>query len=194
VEGFVAQSGGFVTVDSREGVGSAFSIYLPRTADETVAARAGDPAPAATRATILIVEDEATVRAALVRMAGGLGYAVVEASTPARALAMVEAGTAFDALVTDVVMPGMNGRELAERISAGRPGLPVLYMSGYAPETVFEGGMLAKDAAFLAKPFSRADLASALGVLIGRREPSPDPARGPSGATAPGGPAPRRSP
>jgi len=113
------------------------------------------------------------VRAVTARALRAVGHTVVEASDPAVALAIAESGaTPFDLLVTDVVMPGMNGRELAERLVALHPDLPAIYMSGYSPETVFGGGLLGAGTPFLRKPFAREDLASRVQTALDRREPA----------------------
>lgn len=175
VDGVVAQSGGFVTVDSEVGAGSTFSIFLPRSLDDAVETprqapvRAAAPGTADGHGTILLVEDEHGVRAVTARTLRDLGYAVIDARDPAAALAIAEAGPgSFDMLLTDLVMPGMNGRELAERLTAMRPGLPVLYMSGYAPEKIFGEGLLSAGTPFLAKPFGRDELAARVRGLAHR--------------------------
>ncbi len=184
VEGAVVQSGGFVTVESAVGTGSAFAILLPRVVREAAASAPSGPGPTATGGaeTILLVEDEPGVRAVTARILRDLGYAVVEADGPAHALEIAEAGTAqVDLLLTDVMMPDMNGRQLADRLTALRPGLPVLFMSGYSFETVFGGGLLERGAPLLVKTFTRDELADRVGSLVDprRRGPTvrPSPAR-----------------
>ena len=129
------------------------------------------PRPAATcRETVLLVEDEPGVLAVTARTLRELGYTVLNAGDPTAALAMAE-GTpaAFDILVTDVVMPGMSGRQLSDRLTELRRGLPTLFISGYAPEKVFGDGLLAEGTPFLAKPFSREDLARRVRELLDLR-------------------------
>ncbi|MEI8334321.1 MAG: PAS domain-containing protein, partial [Chloroflexota bacterium] len=172
VEGAIAQSGGFVTVESELGRGSSFSIHLPRAFGEPVTAppSVSRSAPRDGRETILLVEDQPGVRAITAHTLRELGYAVIDASDPTAALAMAEAAPkSFDILVTDVIMPGVSGRELADRLTALHPGLPTLYMSGYSPEEVFGPGLLDEGTSFLAKPFDRADLAARVRALIDRR-------------------------
>ncbi len=172
VDGFVAQSGGFLSVESTLGSGSTFSIYLPRDADAPPAAppmarmAAARTAPVGGRETILVVDDEPRVLEVTSRVLRGLGYTVLEAGDPAAALAVAESGAAFDLLLTDLVMPGMNGRALAEHLADLRPALPVLFMSGYDPETVFADGLLDPGAPFLSKPFGRETLASCVRALL----------------------------
>lgn len=162
VDGIIGQQGGFVTAERLGDHGTALSAFLPRTEPEAVPAPPTAPTVAAARGTLLLVEDEHIVRAALGRMLRDMGYTVADAADGLAALALVEAGAPFDILVTDVMMPGLNGPDLAASLSVQRPGLPVLFMSGYAPETVFPDGTVPSGAAFLAKPFSRADLATTL--------------------------------
>ena len=172
VEGAIAQSGGFVTAESEVGTGSSFTIFLPRTASEAVTSPTNLPSRTARGGpeTILLVEDEPGVLAVTARALRTLGYTVVEAGDPAIALAIAARGAApFDLLVTDVVMPGMNGRELAERLTALRPGLPTVYMSGYSPEHVFGDGLLEAGAILLTKPFARDELASRVRALLDQR-------------------------
>ncbi len=164
VEGVVTQSGGFVTVESELGRGTTFDVFLPRT--EATAADRPILSPGVTGVvpqgpdTILIVEDEPAVRAVTGRILRELGYDVIEAAGPTQAL-IIAAGHpgSIDLLLTDVVMPEMNGRELAEQLVERRPGLAILFMSGYSPESVFRDGYLDEGAAYLQKPFTREDLA-----------------------------------
>ncbi len=171
VDGFVAQSGGFISVESEVGTGSSVSVHLPRTTAAPVAAPppAVRPVPVGGRETILLVDDEPGVLAVTARLLRELGYTVLEASDPAAALATAESGAAPDLLLTDVVMPGMKGRELAARLTDRYPGLPVLFMSGYDPETVFGDGLLEYGLQFLSKPVDRATLAARVRKLLDGR-------------------------
>jgi len=155
VYGIVKQSGGHIWVYSEVGQGSAFKIYLPRVegAQEALVA----PPPGATRGTetVLLVEDDEELRA-LAREALELsGYRVAEAGSPGAALGVAEErGEVIDMLLTDVVMPEMNGRVLADRLRARRPGMKVLFMSGYPSSAIVHHGVLAPGAWFLQKPFT----------------------------------------
>ena len=149
--GIVQQSGGEVAVTSALGGGSRFAVYLPVAAGTAVRARSRKITPIEIgTGTILLVEDEELVRRAIREVLETAGYQVVEAAVPAAALAICgnHAGR-IDLLVTDVVMPGMRGRELAARARALIPHLKVLYISGYTGESV-----VSSDGAFLAKPFT----------------------------------------
>ncbi len=159
VYGIVNQSGGWIAVYSEVGVGSTFKVYLPRVdsqppaAVEVVAAATGT-------GTILVVEDQADVRRITARMLRGLGYAVLEAGSGNEALAIAGSHPGrIDLLITDVVMPGMSGRTLGERIGAMRPDLRMLYVSGYTANVTLQHGVLDGPVAFLQKPFTAASIA-----------------------------------
>ena len=162
VYGIVRQSEGHVWVYSSPGKGSTFKIYLPRVDEEPAA---GDPAPATpgTRRgseTVLLVEDEGVVRTLIRNTLQQHGYHVVEAENGNQALRLSERHRGpLHMLVTDVVMPGMSGRELAERLLNQRPGLRVLFISGYTDETIAQHGVLGPGMGFLQKPFTLLALA-----------------------------------
>ena len=169
VEGIVAQMQGFMTVDSEVGKGSTFAVFLPRAAEE--AARP-TPTPPSTVAvgggeSILLVDDEPDVRAVTARLLRGFGYGVVEAGSPAIAIAIVESGsTRIDMLVVDVVMPDMGGRELAARLAVLLPGLPTLFVSGRAPEWTHLDGFFDQRTNLMAKPFDADELGSRVRALL----------------------------
>ncbi len=161
VYGIVKQSGGFIWVTSEEGRGTTFTIYLPRV-DETEAevAEAPPPSPALPAAgRILLVEDDPGVRGLMAELLEARGYTVRAAGSPAEALAWAESSSEpLDLLVTDVVMPGMGGRDLAHRLAGLRPGLRVLFVSGFAADTLARQGEIGPGRRFLSKPFSGASL------------------------------------
>ncbi|MEP6635662.1 MAG: ATP-binding protein, partial [Acidobacteriota bacterium] len=158
VYGIVKQSGGNVLVYSEVGLGSTFKIYLPRVdglKDEDAVAEA---VPQGTE-TVLLVEDEEQVRAILKQILHGLGYEVLVASTAVEALEISQdLKRDIKLMITDVVMPHMGGRELAERLLMIRPGLPVLFMSGYTDDAVVRHGLLDGKPNFIQKPFDSASL------------------------------------
>jgi PAS domain S-box-containing protein len=167
VYGIVKQAEGYIDVRSRLGRGSVFRAYLPAFEGAAPAAQVEHSAIPAHRGgseTILLVEDEPTVRLFAQRVLQQHGYLVLAFGDPVVALdAAIRDPTSYDALVTDVIMPVISGPTLAERITASRPELPVLFMSGY------EAGALPAGAPPpLAKPFSARDLAVAVGALFGR--------------------------
>jgi PAS domain S-box-containing protein len=161
VYGIVKQSDGYISVYSEPGRGSSFKVYLPRiqTPQSAATASGKDRLDRGTE-TILVVEDEAAVLALSRRALEMQGYVVLAAADPAAAIRVVERhGGMIHLLLTDVVMPGLSGRELADRLLARRPGLRVLYMSGYPGDAVVQHGALPVGSAFLQKPFSPDGLA-----------------------------------
>jgi PAS domain S-box-containing protein len=170
VYGIVKQSGGYITVESRPSEGATFRIFLPRVdAPLDVAAEShGLSTTARGTGTILLVEDELSVRRLARRVLKSKGYDVLEAANGREALRLVtEHGGPLDLVLTDVVMPGMSGPELAERLSREQPGLRVLYMSGYADEAIGHHGVLEPGVEFLQKPFTPQDLVQRVREVLG---------------------------
>ncbi|HUF52024.1 MAG TPA: response regulator [Longimicrobiales bacterium] len=163
--GIIKQSDGHIYARSRPGEGTVLEVFLPRIdapldppLHEVVPLAAG----AKQDATILVVEDEDSVRALVVRVLRREGYAVLEAANGADAMCILDAGTAIDLLLTDMVMPGMSGVALAQEALRLRPDLTVIYMSGYTEDEVFRRGLERGDDAFLQKPFAATTLLAAL--------------------------------
>jgi PAS domain S-box-containing protein len=168
VHGIVEQSGGHVDVTSAPGKGTVITLSLPgveRPASPAAAPPAAAPA-AGPGATVLVVEDDDAVRGLVRELLEARGHAVHEASSPAEAVERAEALPALDVLVTDVVMPGGRGPELAARLRERRPDLGVLFMSGYVEGGEVPGDLLTRA---LAKPFTAAELAAAIGELLEAR-------------------------
>jgi two-component system, cell cycle sensor histidine kinase and response regulator CckA len=171
VYGIVKQSGGYVWVYSEPGCGTAFKIYLPRIEEEHVpAGREVRPDVQTLQhgtETVLLVEDEKGVRELAREYLEMTGYTVIQAENghTALELAVQHSGT-IDLLMTDVVMPGISGRELAERVKGIRPGVKVLYMSGYTDQAVVHHGILESDAVLLQKPFTLPTLAAKLREIL----------------------------
>ena len=155
VYGIVQQSGGTVNVYSEPGHGTSFKCYLPRASEAVEAPAPESAASAATGSeTILLAEDEEAVRKAVRQTLTRHGYRVLETAGGPAALALVKSHPGpIHLLLTDVVMPGMSGRELADRLTARRPEVRVLFMSGYTDDAVVRHGMLEPGLAYLQKPF-----------------------------------------
>ncbi|MGH7590163.1 MAG: response regulator [Gemmatimonadales bacterium] len=162
VYGIVNQSGGFVWVYSEPGHGTTFKIYLPRV-DESIDHLAGPGArvePPHGTETVLLVEDTAAVRAVARQLLDRLGYTVLEAPNGQTALRLASTHHGpIHLLLTDVIMPGLGGRQLAEQLRAWRPELRVLYVSGYTDDAVVRNGVLGSGVARLQKPFTSESLA-----------------------------------
>jgi two-component system, cell cycle sensor histidine kinase and response regulator CckA len=171
VYGVVKQSGGYVWVYSEPGRGTSFKIYLPRIEETAVpAVRDGKSEmqiPERGSETILLVEDEKGVRELAREYLASSGYTVIEAEDghTALELAAMHVGQ-IHLLLTDVVMPGISGRELAERVSQIRPGIKIIYMSGYTDQAVVHHGILQNDAVLLQKPFTLMTLAGKLREML----------------------------
>jgi PAS domain S-box-containing protein len=170
VYGIVKQSGGYIWVYSEVGKGTTFKIYLPRTEEEVEESgpgRSGFKAQLGTE-TLLLVEDEDAVRVLVRNVLREKGYRILEASRGEEALELAgQYGGPIDLLVTDVVMPQMNGRELARRLADLLPQIKVLYISGYADNAVWYQGGLDSGGAFLQKPFSPEALARKVREVLG---------------------------
>ncbi len=162
VHGVVAQSGGHIEVDSELGEGTVFEVYLPAVAEQPSTVKANSAALLLPRGheTILLVEDEAAVRELASHILASCGYAVLAAANGLEAMQVAEGHAGpIDLLVSDVVMPHLGGRELAERLRAIKPGLKVLFMSGYADQAVVRHGVQRAEHPFLQKPFTPIGLA-----------------------------------
>jgi PAS domain S-box-containing protein len=170
VYGFAKQSGGHVRIVSEPGRGTTVTLYFPRLAGR-VDVRERPPPGSASKGrrgeTILVVEDEELVRDLLVEVLRELHYQVIEAADAKTAMHIIERpGTPLDLLLSDVVLPGMNGRDLADRARALRPGLKVLFMTGYSRDAIMREGRLEPDIEMVQKPVTRDVLAARIRDLL----------------------------
>lgn len=170
VYGIVQQNGGFIRVESELGAGVTFSLYFLRVAEsseaETSSSKTAAAPTAIAGATVLLVEDDPVVRQLAAALLTAQGYRVLEAASPLDAIVLAEKhGNSIRLLLTDVLMPGMRGNELAERLRASLTTLPVLYMSGYSDSTFLRPGAL-EGSRFLQKPFQPAELLRAVSEAI----------------------------
>jgi two-component system cell cycle sensor histidine kinase/response regulator CckA len=180
VYGIVKQSNGYVFAQSEVGTGTTFHVYLPRVEDT-----AGELSPAKLQQnevggceTVLLVEDEESVRELVHVTLVSRGYKVLEAENGEAGLRIAEAcKEPIDILITDVVMPGMGGRELAKRLLTLRPGISVLYLSGYTEDAVVTQGALGPRTAFLQKPFTLQNLAKKVREVLRTRSATPPPVK-----------------
>lgn len=168
VYGFVKQSNGCVRIHSDVGIGTAVSLYLPVAYGE--AATSEEDAPAAVHhgdgETVLLVEDDASVRLLVSDVLGELGYKAVEAAEPYAAIRLLESGAQFDLMITDVGLPSMNGRELADIARQHLPDLPILFVTGYAQNAASRAEFLGPNMQMIAKPFQIELLASKIDEML----------------------------
>ena len=172
VYGIIKQTGGFVFVDSTVGAGSQFLIYLPVNDEPETAKEPSTPVEVlesdqSGRGRVLLVEDEAPVRAFAARALALRGYTVTQASSGEEAPEALEGGNEFDVFVSDVVMPGKNGPTWVREALSTRPDAKVVFVSGYAEDAFQDGNPEIPNAAFLAKPFSLVELTQKVKEQIG---------------------------
>ncbi|PIT00450.1 chemotaxis protein CheY [Bradyrhizobium nitroreducens] len=172
VYGFVKQSGGHIKIYSEESHGTTIKLYLPPGEGTAEVAPVVAPQVEGGAETIFVVEDDNLVRNFVTAQLQSLGYKTVAAPDGKAALDLIEAGQAFDLLFTDVVIPGgMSGRELAEEVARRRPGLKVLYTSGYTDNAIVHHGKLDDGVLLLTKPYRRSQLAEMIRKALGAGEP-----------------------
>lgn len=169
VYGIVKQNNGLITVESEIGKGTSFSIYLPQhmgakpakgRVEETLSQKRG-------QGTILVVEDDESLLAICKRMLEKEGFHVLTANTPSVAIEIAEKkDISIDLLLTDIIMPGMNGRELALKLAELHPGISKIYMSGYPAEVIANKGFISEELHYIAKPFTKKDLLKEIDKLL----------------------------
>jgi PAS domain S-box-containing protein len=176
VYGFVKQTGGHVQIDSAEGEGTVVHLYLPCRRDfserDPVAVNGPDAPRAVNGERVLVVEDEDAVRMLVVDVLQELGYSTLEAGDSKAALPYLQSRERIDLLVSDVGLPGLNGRQLAEIARQHRPGLPVLFITGYAPEAQVRDDFLGQGMDMLTKPFAVDELALRVRTMLERGDQS----------------------
>jgi hypothetical protein len=169
IYGFARQSNGHATIDSRPGQGTSVRLYLPRHQngiEAEPASAAGNAERATTGETVLVVEDEPVVRAVILEMLGEQGYRTFEAVDGPSGLQILRGDRRIDLLVTDVGLPGMNGRQLADQAREMRPGLKVLFITGYAESVAMAGGFLKPGMEMITKPFDLGNLSRRVRAMV----------------------------
>ena len=168
VYGFARQNGGHVAIDSVEGEGTTVSIFLP--AADRAASRQRDSRPVAPEGhgqRVLVVEDDPSVRLLIHDVLEEVGYSAIEVSDGAAAVPILASDEAIDLMISDVGLPGMNGRQLADTARGYRPDLPILFVTGYAEKAAIRSGFLGDNMAMITKPFSLDDLGQKIGEILG---------------------------
>jgi PAS domain S-box-containing protein len=164
IYGFVRQSEGYTKISSQLGRGTSLSLFLPRYSGDLAAEGHRDAGPVALPngdgRTVLIIDDEPVVRSLIVEVVADLGFAVLEATDGPGGLELLQSPRRIDLLISDVGLPGLNGRQVADAARVLRPGLKVIFMTGYAETAVSAHGFLEPGMALIAKPFGLADLAA----------------------------------
>jgi CheY-like chemotaxis protein len=168
VYGFAKQSGGQVRIRSEVGVGTTVSLYLPCADGDAnvVTAESGRPAPQGRGQTVLLVEDDASVRLLVLEVLRELSYSAIEADQADAAIRILESDRPIELMVSDVGLPGMNGRQLAEVARQHRPQLPILFITGYAENAAIRSGFLGANMAMITKPFDLDALANKISKMI----------------------------
>ena len=167
IYGIVTQNQGFINVYSESGLGSTFTIYLPRTKDANQEDAPEKNAPLTGSGTVLIVEDDPVLLSMTTDMLEQMGYTVITALDPEQAIRLcIDAGIKIDMIITDIIMPNMNGKQMVEQIIQVRPDIRVLYISGYTSDIIAQKGVLDKGMHFLMKPFNMRTLSEKVKEIL----------------------------
>jgi CheY-like chemotaxis protein len=174
VYGFMRQSGGRAEIQSALDEGTTISLYLPRSAGQDLAETHEDPRPRPSetgpqkgRGVVLVIEDELLVRSIIVDIVEGLGFEVMQAADGPSGLEIIRSPSEIDLVVTDIGLPGLNGRQVAEAGRLSRPTLKILFMTGYADAAVMPEGFLAPGMALITKPFAIDAFAARFNSMMG---------------------------
>jgi CheY-like chemotaxis protein len=172
VYGFVKQSGGHARIYSELGQGTTIKMYFPRFGGDPLQDAPPEPVavPPEVADTVLLVEDDEALRGYVSELLADLSYRVLVAPDAQKAMKILEGDDHVDLLLTDVVMPGTNGRELAKQATTLRPALPVLFMTGYSRNAIVHHGRLDEGVDLLQKPFTQSELANRVSEIIGRHK------------------------
>ncbi|OJU09308.1 MAG: hybrid sensor histidine kinase/response regulator [Caulobacterales bacterium 68-7] len=171
IYGFVRQIGGHAAIDSEVGKGTTIRMFLPRATPGQLVQESVEPEAASgagSGETVLVIEDEDSVRALIVEVLSELGYRALEASSSVTALPHLRSDQPIDLVITDVGLPGLNGRQLADMARELRPGLGILFVTGYAPTAAVRADFLAPGMDMISKPFAMNDLAAKIGEMLAR--------------------------
>ncbi len=171
IYGFVQQSRGHVVIDSEEGRGTTIRLFLPRhigVLDDVVVSN-DVSAPTGTGETVLVIEDDAAVRLLVMQVLEELGYQAIETADGRQAVPVLESSRHLDLLISDVGLPGLNGRQLAEIAREQRPGLPILFMTGYARQAADQAEFLDGGMEIISKPFDIEQLGRRIGEILRRK-------------------------
>jgi CheY-like chemotaxis protein len=170
IYGFVRQSEGYTKISSRLNCGTSLSLFLPRYIGDVAAEEPRDASPVALLAgggeTVLVIEDEPLVRGLIVEVLADLGFAALEATDGPSGLAVLQSRQRIDLLISDVGLPGLNGRQLADAARLLRPELKVIFMTGYAEVAASAQGFLEPGMTLITKPFAMADLAAKIRATV----------------------------
>jgi CheY-like chemotaxis protein len=167
VYGFAQQSNGQVRIHSTPGEGTSVKIYLPAAEDQQAqSAELVEAPPQGAGQAVLLVEDDPSVRLLIGGLLAELGYRTIEASDPQAAIKQLESGQAFDLMISDVGLPGMNGRQLAEIARQHLPTVRILFVTGYAENAAIRAGYLGTNMAMIGKPFKLEELAAKIGEVL----------------------------